>query len=79
MADLPARLDAVLSTIERIMAIGETPGAFIGITRKGKQIYYAGLGFRDVERELPVTERHYFPCLLIYKGCYCSRDGSSGR
>jgi len=67
MADLPARLDALRPTIEKIMTIGGTPGASFGFLYRGKQIYYAGYGFRDVEKKLSVTEDTIFPVCSLTK------------
>ena len=67
MVDLPARLGRLGPTIERIMAIGGTPGLSLGVFTKNNAPYYANYGFRDVEKQLKVTEDTVFPVCSLTK------------
>ena len=75
MGNLLKRLKSLDSTIEKIMKIGGTAGASIGVMRGGETIYQANFGFRDVDKELPVTADTIFPGCSLTKAMICTTIG----
>jgi len=75
MADLPSRLDALRPRIEKIMTTGGTPGISLGVMYRGSSIYYAGYGFRDSEKKLPVTEETIFTVCSLTKAVTAAAMG----
>ncbi|EJP60755.1 penicillin-binding protein [Beauveria bassiana ARSEF 2860] len=67
MAELHARLARLGPTIERLMSIGGTPGLALGVVCLDKPVYYANYGFRDVDKQLPVTQDTIFPVCSLAK------------
>lgn len=67
MVDVPTRLARLGPTIERLMAIGGTPGLALGVFTKGNAPYYANYGFKDAEKKLKVTEDTVFPVCSLTK------------
>lgn len=67
MPTLSSRFDALRPKIEELMRIGGTPGLSLGIMHQGKQVYYAGYGYRDVELRLPPTEETVLPVCSLTK------------
>ena len=49
------------------MSIGGTPGLALGVVSLDKPVYYANYGFRDVDKELPVTQNTMFPACSLAK------------
>jgi len=45
---------------ERMMAAYQVPGIAVAVAQDGKQVFGRGFGWRDRERELPVTENTVF-------------------
>ncbi|KAI9715196.1 MAG: hypothetical protein M1828_001022 [Chrysothrix sp. TS-e1954] len=75
MADLPHRLDALRPTIEKLMRIGGTPGLSLGLLHRGSHVYYAGYGFRDAERRLPITDQTVLPVCSLTKAVTAAAIG----
>jgi CubicO group peptidase (beta-lactamase class C family) len=67
MANLTARLDALRPTIEKLMAIGGTPGLALGVLHKSESVYEANYGFRDAEKRLPYTKDTVAPVCSLTK------------
>lgn len=67
MTDLAKRVAALGPMIEQLMSIGGTAGLSLVILHQGKPIYYANYGFRDREKNLPVTEETIFPGCSLTK------------
>lgn len=72
---LEGRLHAVRPQIEAIMEIGGAPGAALGVLQQGKIVYLDNIGFRDVEKKLPVTEETIFPCASLTKAVVSAAMG----
>ncbi len=49
------------------MSIGGTPGLALGVVSLDKPVYYANYGFREVDKELPVTQDTIFPACSLAK------------
>ncbi len=47
-------------TVQEALETFHTPGMAVGVIHQGKQVHLAGYGFRNVERQLPVTQRTLF-------------------
>jgi len=45
---------------ERILADWRVPGMAVGIVRDGEVVYVKGFGYRDLEKQLPVTSKTQF-------------------
>jgi len=54
------KLDYFLSIADTVRIKRNAPGAGIAIVYEGKTIYTGGIGYRDVEKQLPVTENTLF-------------------
>lgn len=52
---MPKSLDGFDAIATKAMADAKIPGLSVAIVRDGKVIYAKGLGYRDVEKKLPVT------------------------
>ncbi|KAF2144342.1 uncharacterized protein K452DRAFT_306921 [Aplosporella prunicola CBS 121167] len=65
--EVKSRLDQVRPEIEKLMKIGGTPGAAIGVLHHGQLAYLDNIGFRDVSSKLPVTNETIFPCASLTK------------
>jgi CubicO group peptidase (beta-lactamase class C family) len=46
----------VTRTVERLMAVGRVPGLALAILNQGEIVYQRAFGYRDVERQLPLTD-----------------------
>ncbi|KAI9888222.1 MAG: hypothetical protein M1814_000953 [Vezdaea aestivalis] len=67
MADLPARLNLLRPTIEKLMKIGGTPGLSLNVVSKGSQVYNSNFGFRDAEKRLKFTDQTITPVCSMTK------------
>ena len=67
MMDISGRLANLGPAIEKIIKIGGTAGASLGVLFEGKPIHYANFGFRDVENKLPPDENTIFPACSLTK------------
>jgi CubicO group peptidase (beta-lactamase class C family) len=47
--------------VQRVMTRDQIPGIAIGVVDQGRLVYTRGFGYRDVERQLPVTPDTLFP------------------
>ena len=57
IADRLQRLD---TAIQRSIDEGEIPGAVALITHGGETIYHKAFGYRDIEKQSPMTEETMF-------------------
>ncbi len=46
---------------EKVIAEWGVPGMAVGVVRDGEVVYMKGFGYRDVEKQLPVTSKTLFP------------------
>ena len=67
MTVLAKRVGALSPTVEKLMSIGGTAGLSVGVLHYNKSVYEANYGFRDVEANLPVTEKTIFPGISLTK------------
>jgi CubicO group peptidase (beta-lactamase class C family) len=57
-----ARLSGdIVPLAQRLMARDQIPGLAVGIVERGHLVFARGLGYRDVDRRLPVTPGTLFP------------------
>jgi CubicO group peptidase (beta-lactamase class C family) len=56
----PQKLDYFLKLTDTLRQKGNNPGLAMAILVNGEMIYKGGMGFRDLENELPVTEQTLF-------------------
>jgi len=62
----PARDEAPLPAdfarlVRRVMARDQIPGVAVGVVERGHLVYARGFGYRDVDKQLPVTPDTLFP------------------
>jgi CubicO group peptidase (beta-lactamase class C family) len=72
---IQSRLHALRPNLQEIMKIGSTPGAAIAVIHNGELIYQENLGYRDLEKKLPVTEETIFPCASLTKAVVAAALG----
>ena len=59
------RLQGIEPVIEKILKDWNVPGCGIGIVQKDKLVYAKGIGYRNVEKKLPVTPNTLFQIASI--------------
>ncbi|KAL8874002.1 MAG: hypothetical protein Q9174_000598 [Haloplaca sp. 1 TL-2023] len=74
-ATVKARLQAVLPLAQDLLSIGGTPGAAIAIIDDGQLIHSEYIGFRDIEKQLPIDDATIFPCASLTKAVVAAAIG----
>ncbi|KAJ9490055.1 hypothetical protein VN97_g3201 [Penicillium thymicola] len=72
MAELPARLGGLHTTIEDLVRIGGTPGLSLAVMSTGEIVYEASFGARDIEAGLLVNNETIFPICSLTKSLTAS-------
>ncbi|UKZ71025.1 uncharacterized protein TrAtP1_011993 [Trichoderma atroviride] len=75
MSDLPTRLDHLGPSISKLMKIGGTPGASIGVLYGDKPAYVVQYGVRDVEAALPIDHETVFTAGSLTKALTAAAMG----
>ncbi|MEM8898417.1 MAG: serine hydrolase domain-containing protein [Bacteroidota bacterium] len=74
--DVQEKLSRFLEIADSLKVLSNTPGAGFAIVYDAKPLFQGGIGFRDVENQLPVTENTLFAigsCSKAFTGVLAAR------